>query len=154
MSNHQSSQSAIVNKLKKFGRWSLTLLPEFLVLIQLKVKCLRKCDQITAQLENKLLMVCVLWMNNSQIHRNMKIVQNGSMKAMERILEQALSCSLEGQWWLDDCGWLEITMKDLSMISVAHSCFFLFHFWTPNCIYYTGVSYVWFSLLYISLKPD
>ena len=143
MSNHQSSQSAIVNKLKKFGRWSLTLFPEFLVLIQLKVKCLRKCDQITAQLENKLLMVCVLWMNNSQIHRNMKIVQNGSikkpgccdwgglpLKAMERILEKALSCSLEGQWWLDDCGWLEITMKDFSMISVAHSCFFLFHFWT------------------------
>ena len=52
------------------------------------------------------------------------------LKAMERILEQALRCSLEGQWWLDDCGWLEITMKDFSMISVAHSCFFLFHFWT------------------------
>ena len=46
MSNHQSSQSAIVNKLKKFGRWSLTLLPEFLVLIQLKVKCLMKCDEL------------------------------------------------------------------------------------------------------------
>ena len=48
MSNHQSSQSAIVNKLKKFGWWSLTLLPEFLVLIQLKVKCLMKCNRIMA----------------------------------------------------------------------------------------------------------
>ena len=59
--------------------------------------------------ENKLFKASVLWMNDSQIHQDMKIVRNDSavklgcsdwcglpLNALERLLEQALIFPLEG----------------------------------------------------------
>ena len=79
MSNHQSSQSAKVLQVQ-FNNYAQV----FLVLVQtLKMKCLVNSRRIVAnknkqvfftwQLENKLLKAFVLWMNDSIIHRNMKL---------------------------------------------------------------------------------
>ena len=79
MSNHQSSQSAKVLQVQ-FNNYAQV----FLVLVQtLKMKCLVNSRRIvvnknkqvffTWQLENKLLKAFVLWMNDSIIHRNMKL---------------------------------------------------------------------------------
>ena len=64
----------------------------------------------TCQVENKLFKASVLWMNDSRIHQEMKIVRNDSavklgcsdwcglpLNASERLSEQALIFPLEGQ---------------------------------------------------------
>ena len=59
------------------------------------------------KVENKLFKASVFWMNDSRIHRNMKIARDDSaaklgcsdfpLNASERISEQALIFSLEGR---------------------------------------------------------
>ena len=86
----------------------------------LKVKCSVKLGRIVAhkntqvfftwQVENKQVKASVLWMNDSRIHRNIKIARDDSavtlgcsdwcglpLNASERISEQALIFSLEGR---------------------------------------------------------
>ena len=90
MPNHQSSHSAIVHKLKWFGKSNLTFLPEvFKSLIQnLKVKCSVNFSRIIThknkrvfthvKVENKLFKASVFWVNDSRIHQNMKIARDDS----------------------------------------------------------------------------
>ena len=72
--------------------------------------CYRECFRgIVTIIRRKLRKGCVLWMNNSRIHRNMKIAWDDSavklgscnwcglsLNAPKKISEQALSCLLEG----------------------------------------------------------
>ena len=90
MLGHQSSQAAMIHKLKYLGRLSLTRLRFFSPQAQSEVEIfgeirpnydlLKHQNFYIWQLENELLKVSVLLMNDSRIHRNMKIARDRAVK--------------------------------------------------------------------------